>query len=175
MADKNKPEPQNITSEHPVKIHQQFIRDLSFENVTAPEESGAPQSGGPDVQVEVNVQARELEKASMPNSYEVMLRLRVTATLPDTPIFMIELDYTTILTVDEKVPKENHHALLFIEIPRYSFPYAAQIISTTCVQGGFPPFFLTPVDFHALYMERFKDELAEAKSDYETKNGKATA
>ena len=37
------------------------------------------------------------------------------------------------------------------------------IVSDTTVRGGFPPLLLNPVDFQALYMERFKDEIEAAQ------------
>ena len=138
----------------PVQVHRQYIRDLSFENPAAPESLLIQET--PDMQVDVDLEARHIEDKSLPGLYEVLLRLRIVTTTEDKPIFLIELDYATLVSVDQDEVEDKLHPLLFIEIPRFAFPYANQIITNTCMQGGFPPLYLRPIDFHGLYMERYQ-------------------
>jgi len=149
----------------PITVLRQYIRDLSFENPAAPESLKLSET--PDMQIEVDVQARNIEDKDIPFLYEVVLRLRVVTTAADTPVFLAELDYATLLSISADVSQDKHHPILFIEVPRFAFPFANQIISTACLQGGFPPLFLKPVDFHSLYMDRFKDELEESRKKAE--------
>jgi preprotein translocase subunit SecB len=41
-----------------------------------------------------------------------------------------------------------------IEGPRMLFPFARQIIADAVRGGSYPPLFIDPVDFHALYLQR---------------------
>jgi preprotein translocase subunit SecB len=49
------------------------------------------------------------------------------------------------------VPDEVLPGLLMIQTPTLLFPYARQILSDVTSNAGFPPLFLQPVDFAALY------------------------
>ena len=81
-----------------------------------------------------------------------------------------EVIYGITVSVGDVVPENQHHPILFIEIPRLAFPFARQIMATMTSQGGYPPVLLNPVDFQALYMERFKDNIEAAQKT--SANGK---
>ena len=81
----------------------------------------------------------------------------------DEPAFIAELQYGVTCSIGEDVPEDNHHPLLLIEMPRMVFPFVRQIIADTTIQGGYPPLLLNPVDFHALYMSRFSQDIEEAQ------------
>ena len=44
-----------------------------------------------------------------------------------------------------------------IECPRLLFPFARQIIAEAVRGGGFPPLYIDPIDFAALYQARMAD------------------
>ena len=44
-------------------------------------------------------------------------------------------------------------AMLGMHCPNVLFPYARQAIGELVSQGGFPPFYLQPINFEALYAE----------------------
>ena len=156
-------------SEMPVTILGQYIRDVSFENPHAPD-SLSFEGGQPDMDVNIGLDARKLPDGD--NRFEVALSARAEATKDDKVMFICEIQYGMTVEIDASVPEDNHHPLLFIEIPRQAFPFVRQIVSNLVSQGGFPPLFLAPVDFHALYLQRFGDQikaseeaLAKAKTD----------
>ncbi len=148
----------------PVNIQAQYIRDLSFENPEAPHSLRAGESL-PDMEVNIGMDARSIEGEDTKNLYEVALSVTATAKRGDKTIFIAELVYGVTVIIGDAVPEEQHHPILLIEIPRYAFPFARQILATATSQGGFPPLLLNPVDFQALYMERFKDDIAKAESE----------
>ena len=41
-----------------------------------------------------------------------------------------------------------------IECPRLLFPFARQIVAEAVRNGGFPPLYIDPIDFVALYRQR---------------------
>jgi len=146
----------------PIVIHAQYIKDMSFENPNTPESlRGGPDA--PEMDVNIGMDARKLEDGDAQNLYEVALNVRAEAKRGEESVFIAELQYGMTVSLND-VPEDQHHPLLLIEIPRMAFPYARQILSDLTVQGGFPPLLLNPVDFHALYMDRFKDEIAAAQA-----------
>ena len=156
------PEGQIPAQDLPVTIHAQYIRDLSFENPNAPD---ALRAGArpPEMDINIGMDARKLEDAEIKDLYEVVLNIRAAAVREGDPVFIAELQYGVTASIGEDVPEENHHPLLLIEMPRLAFPFVRQIMADVTVQGGFPPLLLNPVDFHALYMQRFGKEIEEAQ------------
>lgn len=146
----------------PVTIHAQYIRDLSFENPGAPESMRGGQDI-PEMNVNIGMDARAIENTELKNLYEVSLTISATAARAERPVFLCEVIYGVTVSIGEVVPEDQHHSLLLIEIPRMAFPFARQILADLTSQGGYPPLLLNPVDFHALYLERFKDDLEKAK------------
>ena len=151
-----------VAADLPVNIHAQYIRDVSFENPNAPEtlRGGQPM---PEMDINIGMDARDLPMEGVKYGYEVALNVRAVAKRKDETVFIAELQYGVTLSIGDEVPKDAHHPLLFIEIPRLAFPFARQILSDLTVQGGYPPLLLNPVDFHALYMQRFGKDIAAAK------------
>lgn len=161
MSDKN--QEQINAPDMPINILAQYVRDLSFENPSAPEALRAGQAA-PEMDINVGMDARKIPSEEVENLYEVVLNLRAMALRGEQPVFVAEMQYGITVALNG-VPEENHHPLLLIEIPRLAFPYARQIMSELTVQGGYPPLMLNPIDFQALYMERFKDEIAQGKKE----------
>lgn len=148
----------------PITIHAQYVKDLSFENPNTPD-TLRNMSRPPEMDVNIGMDARKLEDDSIENLYEVVLNARAIANNADggDTVFIAELQYGVTVSLNG-VPEDQHHPILLIEIPRLAFPYARQILSQITVQGGYPPLLLNPVDFQALYVERFKDELEADKT-----------
>ncbi len=170
MSEDNKPQadqPQTQDappgSAMPITVHAQYVRDISFENPNTPEMLRAGQDQ-PNMDVNIGMDARKIEDDQLENLYEVVLNVRAEAMRGDDIMFIAELQYGITLTLNG-VPEDQHHPLLLIEIPKLAFPYARQILSDLTVQGGYPPLLLTPVDFHALYLDQFKDEIAKAQKE----------
>ncbi len=160
-AEKNKVDNQQGAS-MPINILAQYIRDVSFENSNAPDSLRTGLSN-PEMDINIGMDARKIPSEEMKNLYEVVVNLRASAMRGEDPVFILELQYGVTVVLSE-IPEDNHHALLLIEIPRLAFPFIRQIVSDLTVNGGYPPLILNPVDFHALYMERFKDEIEESKA-----------
>lgn len=135
----------------------QFIRDMSFENIAA--QKGLEGAGQPDIQVQVNLDAR---KRKVEKQFEVSTKLKIEAKTKDSGemIFLMELDYGGIFLI-ENVPDEQMHPFLLIECPRMLFPFVRRIVSDVTRDGGFPPLNLETIDYVALY----RQELARRAAD----------
>lgn len=158
--------PQEDNPGMPVTILAQYVRDLSFENPNTPDSLRAGQ-GAPEMNIHIGMDARKLEDGTIPNLYEVVLSARAEAKRKNDPVFIVEILYGITVAINERVPQENHHPLLLIEIPHQAFPHVRQILSDLTMQGGYPPLLLNPVDFHSLYTQRFAKEMAESRRKFE--------
>ena len=126
----------------------QYVKDLSFENPTAPE-SLKPRAKPPEINVSVGVQPRNAGG----EAYEVELRVEARGVDGGETLFAIELVYAGLFRI-QNLPQESLEPFLLIECPRLLFPFARQIISDASRNGGFPPLLLDPIDFVALYQQR---------------------
>lgn len=155
MAEEDTPaaaQPQPQAQAPQMRVLGQFIRDMSFENIMA--QKGAPADVTPDVQVQVNLDAK---KRAADNQYESAIKLNVTSKAKDgdATLFVLEIDYVGIFHIDN-VAEEQLHPFLLIECPRMIFPFLRRVVSDVTRDGGFPPLNLENIDFLSLY----RNELA---------------
>jgi preprotein translocase subunit SecB len=138
-----------------VGVIAQYVKDLSFENPSAP--AVYQWQSQPQMDVQVNIGAQGVGN----DVHEVQLKIDVTAAAEQGTAFRIELLYAGLFAM-RNVPAEQLQPFLLAEGPRLLFPFARQIISETVVNGGFPPLLLDPIDFGGLYMQRAAHAQAEA-------------
>lgn len=138
-----------------MQIVNQYIRDLSFENVAAQNNSG--QKVQPDINVQVNLDARKGQE----NQFEVIQKLTITAKAEEETIFLLEIDYAGLFII-ENVPEEQLHPFLMIECPRMLFPFVRRIVRDVTADGGFPPLNVDNIDFVQLYRSELA-RMAEEK------------
>ena len=131
-----------------IGIQSQYVKDLSFENPGAPGSLVAG-ANAPDIQVNVEVQARPLKN----DSYEVALHITASGKNGQTTLFMLDLTYAAVCRI-LGVPKESLQPVLLVECPRMLFPFARRVLSDATRDGGFPPLMLNPIDFMALYRQQ---------------------
>ena len=129
----------------PLLVNAQYIKDLSFELPNAPEILRRLNQQ-PQIQVNVNVQARNLGS----DVYEVTLMLNAEAKLGEEPLFIVELEYAGVFTA-KATDEDALKPLLLIEAPRLLFPFARAVISTLTREAGLPPMLIQPIDFVELY------------------------
>ncbi len=164
MADEQAAAPQQQVN---MRVLGQFVRDMSFENIMA--QQGAATDVQPDVQVQVNLDAK---KRSVENQYESSIKLNVTSKAKggDAVLFVLEIDYVGIFNI-ENVPDEQLHPFLLIECPRMIFPFLRRVVSDITRDGGFPPLNLENIDFLSMY----RSEIARRQEQQGTEAPKADA
>lgn len=141
----------------PIIIHTQYVKDFSFENPNAPDSLRAGQAEKPKLDVNIMLDAKPLADENLKSLYEVVMTVRAQSMRGDRVDFIVEMAYGAAVSLPD-VPEDQHHPLLFIEIPRQIFPYIRHGIAQVTQGGGYPPLFLNPVDFHAMYAARFAQQ-----------------
>ena len=136
----------------------QFMKDYSFENPNAPN-SLQPQEGGPNISIQVNVNARQLT----PTDFEVSLKLDGQAGDGPGTLFKFELEYGGVFRL-QGIPEDQIHPVVMIECPRILFPFARHIVADGVRNGGFPPLYLDPIDFVGLYQQKAAEAQAQGSA-----------
>ena len=152
----------------PLTVVHQYLKDFSFENPNAAE-GFKPLTEMPTGFIRVDVRVKPMT----PPDIEVSLFLAAEAKIGDTSVYVVESEYAGVFRIG-RVPQEHMLPLIMIEAPRLLFPFSRQLIAAAVQAGGFPPLFINPVDFVALYRERQPD-LQEAIKDAQLAEGKAKA
>lgn len=127
----------------------QYIKDLSFENPNAPRSLANNDGAAPNIQIQVNVNAQPIGG----DDFEVELKLEGTAGTKPNLMFSFELNYGGVFRL-RNIPQEHIGGVLMVECPRMLFPFARQIVANAVRDGGFPPLYMDPIDFMALYQQR---------------------
>lgn len=162
MADKNASETKNDNNGQsdedqktmkrlPLLVRTQYIKDLSFENPRAPETFQGGKEA-PKMDINFSMNARDVE--GIKDTFEVTLGVEARAMRGDDVVFLIELQYAGVVSL-ENVPEGRKHPMLLIQVPQYLFPFARQIVADMTQQAGYMPLLLNPVNFRQMYMERF--------------------
>ena len=151
MADDNtnggaRPEP-GESKQPQINVLGQYIKDLSFENPSAPRSLRGV--GKPSIQINFNVQAQPIGE----EMFEVALTLEANATGEEGVIYNLELVYAGGFRL-HNLPKEAIQPVLFIECPALLFPFVRRLVGDLSREGGFPPLLLDPIDFASLYRQR---------------------
>ena len=170
----------NTTPGLPFAVQAQYIKDLSFENPNAPEIYELMTRIKPKMNINIDVGTHKIEHPKTENFYEVFLTLTAQAEQrpedmseeekaalekdgnrqPKT-VFLAEIVYAAAVIIQD-TPSEHHHPILLAEVPRYLFPTAREILGNLTQHGYFPPLWIYPVDFHAMYKERFGKKAKES-------------
>jgi preprotein translocase subunit SecB len=132
-------------------LNAQYVKDLSFENPNAPQ-SFTQQTVQPEVEINVDVKARNLN----PDVFEVVLTINATARAQGETVFLVELAYGSVVTI-QNATAETLPMLVLVETPRIVFPFARAIIANATRDGGFPPLMINPIDFGELLRRQQTD------------------
>lgn len=134
----------------PLTIRAQYIKDLSFENPDPLASFAADDEKQPSISVGIQAKAQNLGD----KNFEVVLDIRIDATREKNTLFIAELSYAGIVTIEDNTTEEEVGKLVMVETPRLLFPFARNILADVTRDGGFPPLLLAPVDFEHLFEQQ---------------------
>ena len=132
-------------------IQRLFIKDISFESPSAP--AIFREEWQPEVNIDLQTKSQILDG----DIHEVVLTVTVTAKKADKAIFVIEVKQAGIFTI-KGFSKEQLGHMLGSFCPNILFPYAREVMTDMSVRGGFPPLYLTPVNFDMLYAQHLEQQ-----------------
>ena len=132
----------------------QYVKDMSFENPSAP--AVYQWQDAPQIDVQFNIAADNVGE----NLFEVSLKIDVTSKTDQGTMFVIDLKYAGLFGV-RNVPDDQLQPFFLAEAPRILFPFARRVVADAVRDGGFAPLLLEPIDFHGLFMQQVQAQ-AEA-------------
>lgn len=131
-----------------LRILAQYVKDLSFENPSAPDSLRNGQA--PGIDLTIDVQARTISE----DTFEVVLNITANAKRDNGEVvFISELSYGGLFQL-ANIAESDREPFLLIECPRLLFPFARRVVADTTRDGGFPPLMIDPVDFAGLYRQQ---------------------
>jgi len=136
-------------------IEKIYVKDLSLEIPHAPEVFLSGE------QPQVEVQLHNEGAAVSDGLYQVVLTITVTAKAGDKTMFLVEVAQAGIFQI-RSVPESDLEPLLATACPNILFPYARETVSDVISRAGFPPVYLAPVNFEAIYMQRLQQAQEQA-------------
>jgi len=131
-------------------IHKIYLKDCSFET------PNSPSIFSEDWEPEVSLELRNTAKKLTPDMHEVVLSLTVTAKLEDKTAYLVEVQQAGIFLI-HGFSDDDLTAMVGSYCPNLLFPYAREAVSNFVSKGGFPSFYLAPVNFDALYTQHIEN------------------
>ena len=126
-------------------IQRIYLKDLSFESPMTPDVF-TNMSSSPKVGFNFESNINNITD----DIYELKLFFNVKAEVEDKTLYLVELKQCGVFSIstdDEAMRKR----FLNVHCAEIVYPYARENISNVIQKGGFPPLFLSPIDFHTIY------------------------
>ena len=131
-----------------------YVKDVSFEVPGAP--AIFTENVQPELQLNLNQRVQRLGE----NAFEVVLGVTLTCKAGDKTAYVAEVQQAGIFGL-MGLEAQAVDVLLGTQCPNILFPYGRQLVSDLVQAGGFPPFFLQPINFEALYAESLRQRAAQ--------------
>ena len=131
-----------------------YVKDVSFESPNSPMIFN--ENVQPELQLNLNQRVQRLGE----NAFEVVLGVTLTCKAGDKTAYVAEVQQAGIFGL-MGLEAQAVDVLLGTQCPNILFPYVRQLVSDLVQAGGFPPFFLQPINFEALYAESLRQRAAQ--------------
>lgn len=133
-----------------------YVKDVSFEV------PGAPAVFNEQVQPQLQMNLNQSVQRLNDNAYEVVLGITLTCNAGDKPMYLVEVKQAGVFGL-AGFDAQTLDVMLGTHCPNVLYPYARQLVSDLIQSGGFPPFFLQPINFDALYAEGLRQRAAQGQ------------
>ena len=140
-----------------------YVKDVSFEVPGAPAIYG--EGTQPELQLNLNQRVQRLGESL----FEVVLGVTLTCKAGDKVAYVAEVQQAGVFGLAGLEPAAVD-GLLGTQCPAILFPYVRQLLSDLIQAGGFPPFFLQPINFDGLYAETLRQRAEQQANGDELAN-----
>lgn len=130
-------------------IEKIYVKDVSFESPNSP--AIFNENAQPELQLNLNQRVQRLAE----NAFEVVLGVTLTCKVGDKTAYVAEVQQAGVFGLMGLEPQAID-VLLGTQCPNILFPYVRSLVSDLIQAGGFPPFFLQPINFDGLYAETLR-------------------
>jgi preprotein translocase subunit SecB len=141
-----------------------YVKDVSFEAPNAPQVFN--EQGQPQLNMNLNQKVGRLDG----DLFEVVLGVTLTCTLNDRTVYLAEVAQAGIFGL-AGFDDRTLDMMLGTYCPNVLFPYVRQAISDLITAGGFPPFYMQPINFEALYAEGLRRRAEQSQGSVAMSEG----
>ena len=145
-------------------IEKLYLKDVSFEAPNAPQVFN--EQGQPQLSMNLNQKVGRLSDGA----FEVVLGVTLTCTLNDKTVYLAEVAQAGIFGL-AGFDDRTLDMMLGTYCPNVLFPYVREAVSDLINKGGFPPFYLQPINFEALYAEGLRRRVEGAQGSIQVAEG----
>jgi preprotein translocase subunit SecB len=145
-----------------------YVKDVSFEV------PGAPAVFNEQAQPQLQMNLQQAVQRLNDNAYEVVLGINLSCAIADKTVYVAEVKQAGVFGL-AGFDAATLDGMLGVHCPTVLYPYARQLVSDLIQAGGFPPFFLQPINFEALYAEGLRQRAAQQANDGANLAGAETA
>ena len=147
----------NFAQQAQFTVEKIYVKDVSFEAPNAP--AIFNETGQPQLNMNLNQKVGRLDG----DMFEVVLGVTLTCTLNDKTVYLAEVEQAGIFGL-AGFDDRTLDMMLGTYCPNVLFPYVRQSISELIVAGGFPPFYLQPINFEGLYAEGLRRRAEQSQT-----------
>ncbi|MFH4355439.1 MAG: protein-export chaperone SecB [Neisseriaceae bacterium] len=141
----------HASEERVFSIENIFIKNLSMESPRTP--GVFFENLQPEIDIKFNLSSQVVKD----HFYESTITTTVTAKDSSTVIFLCEASQSGIFRM-ENIDDQTIEYLLKVTCPSILFPYLREIVSHTINSAGFPPIYLAPINFEAMYQQQLENQ-----------------
>ncbi|MGE8213411.1 MAG: protein-export chaperone SecB [Stenotrophomonas sp.] len=138
-------------------IEKIYVKDVSFESPNSP--TIFNENVQPDLQLNLNQKVQRLSETA----FEVVLGVTLTCKAGDKTAYVAEVEQAGVFGLIGLDPQAID-VLLGTQCPNILFPYVRTMVSDLIQAGGFPPFYLQPINFEGLYAETLRQRQAQGEN-----------
>ena len=138
-------------------IEKIYVKDVSFESPNSPVIFN--ENVQPDLQLNLNQKVQRLSETA----FEVVLGVTLTCKAGDKTAYVAEVEQAGVFGLIGLEPQAID-VLLGTQCPNILFPYVRSMVSDLIQAGGFPPFYLQPINFEGLYAETLRQRQAQGEN-----------
>ena len=132
-----------------------YVKDVSFESPNSPMIFN--ENVQPELQLNLNQKVQRLSETA----FEVVLGVTLTCKAGDKTAYVAEVEQAGVFGLIGLEPQAID-VLLGTQCPNILFPYVRSMVSDLIQAGGFPPFYLQPINFEGLYAETLRQRQQQA-------------
>lgn len=137
-------------------IQKIYVKDVSFEVPNSPQIFNEP--GQPQLELNLNQKVARVADGL----FEVVLAVTVTCKLAEKTVYLAEVQQAGLFGLGG-FDDRTLDMMLGTYCPNVLFPYVRQTVGELVANGGFPPFYLQPINFEALYAEGLRRRAEQAQ------------
>ncbi|QRN41206.1 MAG: protein-export chaperone SecB [Neisseriaceae bacterium] len=130
-------------------IEKLYIKNISLESPHSPKVFF--ENIQPTIDVKFNINSQKIDESL----YENVITTTVTAKVDNNVVFLCEVSQSGIFRL-ENIDAQSTDFLLNVSCPSILFPYLREAVSDTIIRAGFPPIYLAPMNFDAMYQQQLE-------------------